>query len=193
MTMADYGDSDRTREFPMEPERRSLGSFDAPSLFTGALVGTALGALFAFFIRRPRADDEPPIRVKGGSIHFEVLDDDIYWVEDGSKKKWRLSDGEKGPAEKYSVDVVVTQHGTTTRRSYLDVNRVIVRYDADLAFVEIKSAGRHSKVTSRDEMNSESDPRLVTHPRNIKEIQLDNKVVYFAADGHLDEMVIYNS
>ena len=191
--MADYGDSDRTRDVGLEREPPVLGGFDATSLFAGALVGAALGAIVGFLAKRPRADDEPPIRVKGGSIPFEVLDTKVFWLVDGNRKKWKLSGGQK-LTEKYVVRVTITPGaGKPSTTFYQGVKEVVVYHDGDAGAVQVKSTGNHTKLTAsaHNMDHDESFPFVVTHPRNIKSVELDGEPIYRPEDGEL-EMLIYD-
>lgn len=175
--MTQFGDSDDRQNVPLEPERPPLGGFDTTSMLVGALLGTALGGILAWLSRRPRTDDEPPIRVKGGSILFDVLDSSIHWAEAGSRKKWTLSGGEKKSPYVYHVEVTIVHGpGSSETNSYEGIKRLMVRYGG-LEFIELKAAGNRTMLTAHENLNQESD-RRITHRGEISEIQLDNKVVY---------------
>jgi hypothetical protein len=189
--MTQFGDSDDRQNVPLEPERPPFGGFDTTSMLVGTLLGTALGGVLGWLSKRPRTDDEPPIRVKGGSIPFLLVHRAIYWIDDGGKKVWKLSGGEKSPNERYAARVTITYQGASTTKWYHDVKTVRVRYGGP-GFIELKSVGKHTKLKALEELTQGSDSQTIIHQGEISEIQLDpGGVVYLKQDGAV-EMWLYD-
>lgn len=190
--MADDRDSSGWTDSPVTKDRLSFGGHDASSLLTGVVVGAALGALLLHLFQKKRSTEEPPIRVKGGSTKFEVMSSVIYWVEDGSKRQWRLSGDREKRTDNYKVCIDVVENGVPKRREVFgDVVRVY--YQDDNHWVQLKAHSKKTKLHSHDYVEQDKNYlQLLTHPRNILKIQVGNKVPYFADDATFTEMVVYD-
>ena len=183
--MAEHCDADV--DTSMRHDRLSFGVSAGPRLLTGAAIGAALGAFAAYCLRK--VSEEPPIRVKGGSTEFEILSGTVTWEQEGSRRNWRLSLGEKR-TDDYLVKIEVEKNGVTTVNCYRgDVVRV---YHDEHEWVELKARGRQTKLKSpqRDVERRKGRDEIVVHPRDIYKIQVGNSVPYFAADAKLIGMVV---
>src|SRR5215207_8510890 len=92
--MADDRDEIQSEDAPVKLDRPGLIGSDAPKLITAAAIGAAVGAAVSHFLEGQltlRSGDEPPIRIKGGSIHCEILSDSVHWEDDGNPQNWKLS------------------------------------------------------------------------------------------------------
>jgi hypothetical protein len=185
--MADFHDDVEAQDdAPVGLDPRALIGSDAPRLITAAAIGAAVGAAVTHFMQDFRSGDEPPIRVKGGSMHFEILDDVVEWVEKTgtSKTEWYLSDCTK-QYDRYKVVLSVVDDGGDIDTSIHFGKFVRLNYE-DQAFVQLKPHQSHTRVFSHAPMRQPSQ-RVITHPRSIRSIHLggvkEGGVIYTAQTG----------
>ena len=176
--MTYYGEEVETPPDARRPTKSSI----VPLILLGGLIGAAIWAILA---RLRFRSEEPPIRVKRGTTTFELLSTSIIWEPvGGSRRKWRLSDGEKH-SDDYTADVV-TKGGTSSHRGGL-----LRFYMNEHTFVMLQSEGRRTMLTSPQyDLRLSSDRRTLTHPLDIDRIQIDSKVPYFAKDAELQEVLV---
>jgi len=173
---------------PVTVERRLRLGSDAPKLITAAAIGAAVGAAVTHvmesmdFFHGARSGDEAPIRVKGGSMHFELLSDNVQWVEQENRTKWGLSRGQRSHDD-YTIILAVVDaqgysHSTTHSGSVIQLY-----YDANHA-LKLKSTGRKTKLTPRDGLLQHgTDRRLLTYNQSIVQIEVDNQPVFIRTTG----------
>ena len=186
--MTDYRDDEL--ETSIVHDRLPFVSPAASRLLTGAAIGAALGAFAAFCFKR--SSEEPPIRVKGGSTIFEILSANVWWEPEGSRRTWRLSEGEKQNSS-YTVKLTVKEGGRPQTTTHVgDVVRVYVDQNS---FVEFKA---HGNVTKRTKVHSNDHDLVkpvgleqnIVHPQSIHRIQVGVTIPYFAADAEFVEMIV---
>lgn len=112
----------------------------AASLLALALV--ALGA-FAVKLLLARLSEEPPIRVKNGSLDVQLLSTIVKWKQNGSLTKWKL---DVDPRAADSYDVVISSSNAECAQPQT-TGYVKVSY-SDNSWVEIESVGRHTHVNA---------------------------------------------
>jgi hypothetical protein len=186
--MPEHSDSNSSTDSSVT--QLSQGRHDAPRLLLGALIGAAIGALVAFFIPKPRVDDEPPIRVKGGSIIFELLSASVYWVprEQGNKKKWKLSGNRIKPTYDYIVTVWYKKDGEVKKAEAIG-DKIRVHYDQ--RWVELKAPNKKTMLDDANrDLELQADPTLLKHPNSIERILVNGDVVYQPSYGDFEEMII---
>ena len=103
--------------------------------------------------------DEPPIRVRNGSIELKLLTTIYDWGEDppNDKKNWTPRSGPKGKNE-YELfirvsDITKCQGGTYKE----DAKTIVLVYGtnvADLQTITIKSTGNHSRIKSSERLTA---------------------------------------
>jgi ketosteroid isomerase-like protein len=93
--------------------------------------------------------DEPPIRVRHGSIILEVVHSDVEWRQIGSDQKhWKLSRGTR-QSDRYQLYLAPSDptHCQNTTQTAADVLRFVLD-DNPTMWIEVKSVGRKTDVTS---------------------------------------------
>jgi hypothetical protein len=125
-----------------------------------AAGGAALLAALAASYFVAASGDEPPIRVKGGSIYLELIHDSKSWREDGSKKKWKLSGGTR-KSNKLAVYLAPKNpaHCTTT---FAGADYVSFVY-SDGVTIELRAVNKKTKVTSSADLE-EVNEQLLEYP-----------------------------
>ena len=194
--MTDERDEIQPQDAPVTIERKARISPDAPRLITAAAIGAAVGAAVTHvmesmdFFDFGRSGDEAPIRVKGGSVHCEVLSDTLHWEEDGSPKNWKLSDGKRRSESLVVIVGISDANDDTHSRTYI-TERMRVNYAAQ-AFIQFTGKDYHMKVVAHDNLKRHSnDRRLLRLERAIDSIVLkDHGEVYRSGAGTLDYVLI---
>ena len=145
-------------------DRLSLGGSDATAFLGGAALGVLFGGAVGYFLLRLAGGDEPPIRVKGGSMEFELLGHSAKWKQTGSgggRKKWQPEHGKRAQTM-YEVLLAVrvagkcesfTWYGSTVTVTYSDGTEVIFTVDQ-----EVTTADASDKVKRND-----SDKRVLEY------------------------------
>lgn len=135
---------------------RSWLSADAALKFgVGLLTG---GLLLYGAIKLLSTGDEPPIRVKKGSIEMELLAKagGVTWTENGNKKNWKLSGGTRAN-DGYDVFVAADSTKCSNGGYARGVNWVEITYDDNYS-VRVQSTGKHTKVMSKAPNGSGNPP-----------------------------------
>lgn len=108
-----------------------------------------------------RTGDEPPIRVRGGSMKFELLNQAAAFEEDNStdKKKWRI----KGtPVRNRNKFLVVIVSGNPSCNGIVRSGDKIDIVYSDNQEVEFKSNANNTKITAKPEKLNQSSTELHT-------------------------------
>ena len=186
--MVDDRDSGGGKDFAATKERFSLGGHDVPSLVTGAVVGAVVGAAFTHFFLRFLSGDEPPIRIKGGSMRFDLVTQIINWKKDGSAKKWKLSDGTRG-REEYNV-IILVKPGSSCSSQTVSGKKVRVQH-SDGSWVQIKGTGNHTKLESSADLTPADNDRALLYSANghIDKVEVDSFSCSFGA-GELEDLLL---
>ena len=138
--------------------------------------------------------DEPPIRVKGGSIEMDVIHDTKQWRKhNNSNRKWNLSSGTRD-SNKYLVYVGTTAGNCTKCTSSVHVGGVVVFHHNDGTKVTIKSEQKHTFVTSTADLDTPTvgNRKLeYTGAGYISSIEIDgNTVCTFTNSNQLHSVLL---
>ena len=120
--------------------------------------------------------DEAPIRVKGGSIHLELLDTTHTWKKvGGDNTRWKISGGRRIHEDyvltfdaKQGTCNVTTDRKTTVRVTYIDHH-----------YVEFSGQGNHTAVRSDVALSTSTDERTLSYAiadGYISAIELDGRL-----------------
>jgi hypothetical protein len=199
--MSDFDDSIESEDVPVKLERGSRIESGAPKLITAAALGAAAGAFAGVAVSYLfggeldfRSDDEAPIRVKGGSVHCEVLSDTDYWVEDGNQMNWKLSSGTRRSSNLVVIVGISDDNNDTHSKTYV-TSRMRVHY-TDPSFIQFTTHNNHTKVMAHDNLRRHAnDRRLLRLERTIESVTLkDHGEVYRRGPGGtLDYLLILDS
>jgi len=162
------------------------------------LIAVALGVLVTIgvvVLLRVFADtgDEPPIRVKNGSLELHLLAKNATWTATGNH--WKTS----GTRAHDPLQLTVATRGKANCSAYTVAANLLVIHYADPAGnevmkVEIQSTGNHSKVTPSQPMSvNTSDTTVLAYGSAgfIKSIEADGTAMCtFSAASQLDHLII---
>jgi hypothetical protein len=110
-------------------------------------VGLLAGALAAYALfELTSTSEEPPIRVKNGSMELQILSTSIKWKQDGSLTKWKVDGGSRTSAT-YTIDVKSQGQASCTNGGNGSGTVIKVTY-SDNASVAIQSNANHTRVTA---------------------------------------------
>jgi hypothetical protein len=165
--------------------RQRARTLAAAHPLTVAVLGLVVGLLGALMIGvlLSRTGDEPPIRVKGGSIELELLEPDGLfsrkWNEDGNtKKKWTL--GGKRKDDAYQILVAYTG-GACRHGGYTQGRIVKLHYSKNSGLVQVKAEDKRTKVDADADMARLPDSKVLVYPATeagpsgyITKIEVDN-------------------
>ena len=159
------------------------------------LVAVALGILVSIgviVLLRVLADtgDEPPIRVKNGSLELHLLYQNATWTNAGNH--WKTS----GTRRQDLLQLTVATRGKANCTAYTvsAIDLEITYADPsgnDLMKVDIKSTGNHSKVTPSQPMSASGSVLSYPTAGFIKSIVADGTTMCtFTTANQLDHLVI---
>jgi hypothetical protein len=145
---------------------------------TAAAIGLGLlvGAGITFALVCLATGDEPPIRVRNGSVELEVLHKDRHWKEVGNTgTKWKLSRGER-LTDVYQLYLAPTDPADCG--NVVSAEPKIIRYIVDDdAWIQVESKQNKTEVTSSARLTLSSDEKILRYGTNdnyIEIIRLDN-------------------
>ena len=164
----------------------------------------AAGAAVYYYVQATAAGDEPPIRVKGGSIEMDLIHSSKQWRKlnptgANSRKEWSLSSGARakdpylvylGPKKDFyaKCDKGLVHVGNVVKFVYKGVA------DADSATVTFQSNQKLTNVTSTADLDTPtSGKRNLRYDKAgfIKEIWVDSlQVCEFENKDQLDSVLI---
>jgi hypothetical protein len=165
-------------------------------LTTAALVGGAI----VYLLCKMAAGDEPPIRVRGGSIHFEILAESVAWGPQNETnpdpKKWVVG-GDSRRTEGLLVyvapDSLVRCGGVVHKKN---VRKVQFWYgEGNHDFIEVHASGRKTKVDSRNIEPTKPRPKELKYGNAsdfVRRITIENHADWcrFSAEDQLDGAII---
>ena len=165
-------------------------SIDAQVILGAGAIGALLGGAMVWLLRTFRAGDEPPIRVKGGSVHLDVLSSTAVWKQQGpSGKKWMLhASGPRGK-EEYDVSIIASSPNCAEKSPSGRLVRIEFTEGKVIRWVELQAPGKRTKVTDA------SDPLTLTNADRrlslsgsgyISKIIVDGSVCEFSSADELD-------
>jgi hypothetical protein len=88
--------------------------------------------------------DEPPIRVKNGSLELQLLATHKSWAQDGSNDKWKISAGTR---KKEPLDVIVAYTAGATCSSQTASGKIVRITYSDLTYIDLEAKNKTTKVT----------------------------------------------
>ncbi|MEO5897513.1 MAG: hypothetical protein ABIS06_17625 [Vicinamibacterales bacterium] len=187
--MSDQDDSDRPGDAKFLHSRPAISDENIAAFLGGAAVGACICAVAAYLFGGGETSEEPPIRVKGGSMKFNLLSASVEWVEQGSKRKWGLSLGTRNQP-KYKVETTYMRLGQPhTETAYGDTIRIHYGEPSEHFWVEMKISNyKKTTLRSRHDVLPSADKKVLTHTRSIVRIEVGNETPYFAVDGALIQM-----
>jgi len=184
---------------PVTLERRIRLGRDAPKLITAAVIGAAVGAAVTHIMESTdlfeefKSGDEAPIRVKGGSISFELLSPTTKWQQSGGRNHWVLTDGNRSKDE-YLVSLVIKDASGKLESHTLPNKKKIKIFYEEQAHVHIQSNSKKTELKSTDDADSDtSDPPVLTYARNVQRVTVDTTTFEIPAGGKLESMLLLDS
>lgn len=168
---------------------------DHPVAITVAALGGALilaGILAAAGAFAGDTGDEPPIRVKNGSLELHLLTNNKHWKErgNGDVKRWKISGGTRGD-DTLDVDITVNA-GATCNYQSASGNAVTMYYDNGTK-VSVHSNSRHAWVDSDADLTLTNNKRQLSYQVDgfISRVTLDGKdMCTFTSKTQLANLVI---
>ena len=170
-------------------------TFAGAAAIAGLAVGLASCTAFAPGPTADQTGDEPPIRVKSGSIDLDLLSTVMTWEPDGSSGNWKLSGGER---KKDDLDLVLVVAQGATCNGLLDPSgkTLELHYTGashnDDAEIDIKSQGRHTHVLPKGKaMKNTAQSLMYDPPGYISSVVLDGATICtFASPDQLRKLII---
>ena len=146
------------------------------TVFAIAVAGAAFSACTRD-VTLMRTGDEPPIRVRGGTMHLDLLaegDKDFEKDNAADKKKWHIKDSPNRNRNDFLV--VVVSASANCNGKVASANKVDVVY-SDGQNVEFKSNNNHTKITALNDLEHPSAKWLKYEVANqyIKAVKVDNQ------------------
>lgn len=162
-------------------------------LFRLAIAVGAAALLGALVWNLILAGDEPPIRVKGGSIEMDIVHNSKQWRQHGSKKKWKLSSGGRDK-DAYLVYVATTPNNASKCTKNVITGYEVVFTHNDGKSVAFKSESKKTFVTSPEDLDTiDADKRKLAYVKEgyIATIKVDGTAVCtFDREGQLDSVLL---
>jgi hypothetical protein len=129
------------------------------------LTALAVGALIAWLVLAA-SGDEPPIRVKKGSIYFDIVNSPHKWKENPDKMNWRFTSGTRG--NPYTVLITPKNPASCNGPLKATGNKITVIYregeDATSdSTVTLEIVNNKTKLTSTVELEPENNHRRLRY------------------------------
>jgi hypothetical protein len=141
--------------------------------------------------------DEAPIRVKGGSITFELLSKEARWEPQGGKDHWTITRSHDRRADEYLVFLVIKDaDGRLDSQTLHSKKKIQIFYQNPSdpqrpAVVELKSTGKKTHLRSTHVSDSDStDPPVLTYQRRIVRVVVDAESFDLPEHGKLESMLL---
>jgi hypothetical protein len=149
------------------------------ALIGAGFAGALLGGAVVWCLRLFRAGDEPPIRVKGGSLHIDATGGATWKMQGTDGKKWKLDKGSKN-SDEYDVSIVASGSGCVNNAPR--GKRVTLTY-SDGTTVEIKAAGNNTMVASSERLTLGNGDQRLTYSGTgyIRQVDVDSSTCTFAS------------
>lgn len=165
---------------------------DHPIAITvAALAGAVALAGILYLAGAFETGDEPPIRVKNGSLELQLLTNSRHWKQNPDLKHWKISGGTRGK-DPLDVSIAVNAGATCTVQSGTG-NAVSVTYSNGTK-IDIQATGRRSYVVSSADLTvSGPKRRLLTYSGDgfISSVVLDsNTMCTFSNKTQLANLLI---
>ena len=150
-------DDQRATERPGSGDERRLIQLTPRQYYTrlaGAfVVGAAIGGIVGVLAAR---SDEPPIKVRGGSLDVEIMASGAEeWKQAGND--WELKSGGTNTSGTYNFTIVVGNHCSAPPTSVKEVNIAMAEED-----IQIKPLNSKTKIKTKGHFRKVSD-KLITY------------------------------
>ena len=179
-----------------QTESPSIGEvWSENPLATAAAIGLGIvigaGAVIGFDLIMATGD-EPPIRVRNGSIELEVLHKSAYWKQVGSDgTHWKINQGTR-LSDKYWMYLAPTNSADCNAAK---ANGNVIRFVlSDDSWVQVESHNNKTDVTSDKVLTRSADKKFLRYgPEGlyIKAIRLDgsDRCTFGAKDANLHSLL----
>jgi len=139
----------------------------------------AVGATVVTLFLTLAADDEPPIRVKTGSLELYLVSHEKHFQQDGSSQNWKISGGSR---REDALQVVIAYAGATCSSGVATATqKLVITYSDDKA-VTLQSISKKMKIHSDVDLTPDdpANARVLTYAPTptagfIKSIAIDNR------------------
>jgi hypothetical protein len=180
-------------ETPVQPRVKSLVDLWNANKFAMTLVGIGAVAAVAAVVKgialtedaKTGGGDEPPIRVKGGSMDLRLLTKKYKWT--GGPAEWYISGGSRSKAD---FDVVLDfAHGPSAEHN----GQVLTIFHSGNPTLQLDAPNCATVVTKLDANPLTADEQSLSYKPNghISEVRLDGKTIWPTADNrHFAELLI---
>jgi hypothetical protein len=150
-------DDQRATERPGSNDDRTRIQLTAGQYYTRLTGAFVLGAVVGGLTLTATRSDEPPIKVRGGSLDVEILASGTEkWEPAG--RDWNLKSGGSNISGNYNFKIVVGGHCPAPPTSVKEVNISMAQED-----IQIKAHLFKTKVKTRGNFQQVSD-KLLTYP-----------------------------
>src|SRR3954468_1177764 len=154
------------------------GSAGGPSPFVAGAVGVVVGASIVaagIWFGVLAAGDEAPIRVKHGSMDFELAYRGKKWKEDGDKKRWKMASGTRN-SDGYALYITVSNSASCPGGLNPTGDRIRFQYSEGTATtsVELKSQNKKTKLVSDKDLETSADGMTISYKSGSGYISLVN-------------------
>lgn len=165
-----------------DDEKSILDSWAEDPLAAGvaAAIGAAAGAAIAsaFSSASIRGGDEPPIRVRHGSMRIQLLHRQMTrrFVQMGGPRKWTIDGSADRGRDEFIVVVLPDDPNKIVVREAVNV---VIVYSDD-KYVHFKSTGRKTRVTGERDLQRNTDQEIKYNGFGgyIARVELDGDLVY---------------
>lgn len=129
---------------------------DGQSVSTTTKVAVGIGIVTVGILAYALLSEEPPIRVKGGSLDVEILASKTEkWEQDGTE--WKLKSGGGNIFGKYNFKIAIGSHCSPPPSSVKEVNIAMAQED-----VQIKTNWFKTRIRTKGHFQQVSD-KLLTY------------------------------
>ena len=156
-------------------------------------VGLAVGIILTFSALRVQLDagDEPPIRVKNGSLDLDLPKGSGTWETDPDAKHWKIA----GNKTKKSADFTVALFpapGKSCPATTATASSVVITY-SDGATVTLDIKNKATKVTATGDLSTSQNDELLTYTASgyIKDITVGSSMCSFNSSTELSVALIW--
>lgn len=167
------------------------GHIDKAGLIGVGLIGAVLGGAAVYFHRMFRAGDEPPIRVRGGSMYLDAGCGATWDMVGMGGKKWKLSRGTRSK-EDYDVSIVTSSSNCTTKKPTGKKVRVEYSEGMTVRWVQLKAPGNKTMVEASDPLTpvNSGQTLMFCGSGHISKISVDSYVCDFSNATEFDHAVL---
>jgi hypothetical protein len=136
------------------------------AMTVAAGVGLAVGVLLTFSALRVQtaaAGDEPPIRVKNGSLDLDLPKGSGAWEKDPDAKHWKIAGNKEKKSTDFTVALFPDPGKTNCTFTTATGSSVVITYsDSTTVTLEIKN--KKTKVTATGDLSTSQNDELLRYP-----------------------------